>query len=61
VVSAAAMIALFAYVATSVFILQSMNGLSPLAYPADFAASAGGMALAALAAATWPDGCRPAG
>jgi DHA1 family bicyclomycin/chloramphenicol resistance-like MFS transporter len=51
VVSAAAMIALFAYVATSAFILQSMNGLSPLAYSIDFAANAGGMALAALLAA----------
>jgi MFS transporter, DHA1 family, multidrug resistance protein len=51
VVSAAAMIALFAYVATSAFILQSMNGLSPLAYSVDFAANAGGMTLAALAAA----------
>jgi MFS transporter, DHA1 family, multidrug resistance protein len=51
VVSAAAMIALFAYVATSAFILQSMNGLSPLAYSIDFAANAAGMAVAALVAA----------
>ncbi|GAB7189889.1 multidrug effflux MFS transporter [Kineococcus sp. NUM-3379] len=51
VVSSAAMIALFAYVATSAFVLQSMNGLSPLAYSVDFAANAGGMTLAAFAAA----------
>jgi len=41
----------FAYVATSAFVLQSMNGLSPVAYSIDFAANAGGMTLAALAAA----------
>ena len=51
VVSAAAMIALFAYVATSAFILESMNGLSPLAYSVDFAANAGGMTITALVAA----------
>ncbi len=51
VVSASAMIALFAYVATSAFILQSMNGLSPLAYSLDFGANAAGMTLAALASA----------
>ncbi len=32
----------FAYVATSAFVLQSMNGLSPIAYSVDFAANAAG-------------------
>ena len=50
-VSASAMLALFAYVATSAFILESMNGLPPLAYSADFAANAGGMTVAALVSA----------
>ncbi|GAA2109360.1 multidrug effflux MFS transporter [Microlunatus panaciterrae] len=50
-VSGSAMGALFAYVATSAFVLQSMNGLSPIAYSVDFAANAGGMTLAALVAA----------
>jgi DHA1 family bicyclomycin/chloramphenicol resistance-like MFS transporter len=50
-VSGAIMAALFAYVATSAFVLQSMNGLSPLAYSADFAANAAGMTAAALVAA----------
>ena len=43
--------ALFAYVATSAFVLQSMNGMSPIGYSIDFAANAAGMTLAALAAA----------
>ncbi len=51
VVSGSAMGALFAYVATSAFVLQSMNGLSPIEYSVDFAANAGGMTIAALAAA----------
>ena len=51
VVSGAAMGALFAYVATSAFVLQSMNGLSPIGYSVDFAANAGGMTVAALVAA----------
>jgi DHA1 family bicyclomycin/chloramphenicol resistance-like MFS transporter len=51
VVSGSAMAALFAYVATSAFVLQSMNGLSPIAYSVDFAANALGMTLAALVAA----------
>ena len=51
VVAGSAMGALFAYVATSAFVLQSMNGLSPIAYSIDFAANAGGMTLAALVAA----------
>ncbi|NAZ87219.1 Bcr/CflA family efflux MFS transporter [Kineococcus sp. T90] len=50
-VAAAAMVGLFAYVATSSFVLRSMNGLSPLAYSVDFAANAAGMTLAALLAA----------
>ncbi len=41
----------FAYVATSAFILQSMNGLSPVMYSVDFAANAVGLALATLLAA----------
>jgi DHA1 family bicyclomycin/chloramphenicol resistance-like MFS transporter len=51
VVAGSAMGALFAYVATSAFVLQSMNGLSPIAYSLDFAANAGGMTVAALVAA----------
>ena len=51
VVAGSAMGALFAYVATSAFVLQSMNGLSPIAYSVDFAANAAGMTLAALIAA----------
>jgi MFS transporter, DHA1 family, multidrug resistance protein len=50
-VSGSAMGALFAYVATSAFVLQGMNGLSPIAYSVDFAANAAGMTLAALIAA----------
>jgi DHA1 family bicyclomycin/chloramphenicol resistance-like MFS transporter len=41
----------FAYVATSAFILQSMNGISPIMYSVDFAANAVGLALATLLAA----------
>jgi DHA1 family bicyclomycin/chloramphenicol resistance-like MFS transporter len=51
IVAGAAMGALFAYVATSAFVLQSMNGLSPIAYSVDFAANATGMTVAALIAA----------
>ncbi len=51
VVAGSAMGALFAYVATSAFVLQSMNGLSPIAYSVDFAANAVGMTAAALIAA----------
>jgi len=50
-VSGSAMAALFAYVATSAFVLQSMNGMSPIAYSVDFAANAAGMTVAALVAA----------
>ena len=45
------MAALFAYVATSAFVLQSMNGMSPIGYSVDFAINAAGMTLAALIAA----------
>ncbi|WP_328321900.1 multidrug effflux MFS transporter [Kribbella sp. NBC_00382] len=51
IVAGAAMGALFAYVATSAFVLQAMNGLSPIAYSIDFAANAAGMTVAALIAA----------
>lgn len=51
IVSSAAMIALFAYVATSAFVLQSMNGLSPVAYSVVFAANAGAAAIAGLVSA----------
>ena len=50
-VSGSSMGAVFAYVSTSAFVLQSMNGLSPIVYSVDFAANAGGMTLAALIAA----------
>ena len=45
----------FAYVATSAYVLQSMNGLTPLEYSVDFAANAGGMTVAALVAARYAD------
>jgi DHA1 family bicyclomycin/chloramphenicol resistance-like MFS transporter len=51
IVAGSAMGALFAYVATSAFVLQSMNGLSPIAYSISFAANACGMTIAALIAA----------
>jgi DHA1 family bicyclomycin/chloramphenicol resistance-like MFS transporter len=51
IVAGSAMGALFAYVATSAFVLQSMNGMSPVAYSISFAANAGGMTIAALIAA----------
>ena len=50
VVMAFSMGVIFAYVATSAFILQSMNGLSPMLYSVDFAANAVGLTLAMLAA-----------
>ncbi|MEJ3748151.1 multidrug effflux MFS transporter [Actinomycetes bacterium KLBMP 9797] len=50
-VTGSAMGALFAYVATSAFVLQSMNGMSPIAYSVDFAANAVGMTVAALVTA----------
>ncbi|MBN9105692.1 MAG: multidrug effflux MFS transporter [Propionibacteriaceae bacterium] len=50
VVMAFSMGVTFAYVATSAFILQSMNGLSPVQYSIAFAANAVGLALATLLA-----------
>lgn len=50
-VAGSSMGAIFAYVSTSAFVLQSMNGLSPVVYSIDFAANAGGMTIAALVAA----------
>ena len=41
----------FAYVATSTFILQTMNGLSPIMYSVDFAVNAVGLVMATLLAA----------
>ena len=51
VVMALSMGITFAYVATSAFVLQSMNGLSPVVYSVDFAANAVGLTVATLAAA----------
>ena len=55
VVFALSMGTTFAYVATSAYVLQSMNGLTPLQYSVDFAANAGGMTVAALVAARYAD------
>ena len=41
----------FAYVASSAFVLQGMNGLSPVQYSVVFAANAVGLTVATLAAA----------
>ena len=41
----------FAYVATSAFILESMNGLAPIVYSIDFAANAIGLTAATLLSA----------
>jgi DHA1 family bicyclomycin/chloramphenicol resistance-like MFS transporter len=49
-VAGSTMAALFAYVASSAFVPQSMSGLSPIGYSVDFAVNAAGMTLAALAA-----------
>jgi DHA1 family bicyclomycin/chloramphenicol resistance-like MFS transporter len=43
--------AIFAYVATSAFVLQSMNGLSATAYSVDFAFNAVGLTVTTLVAA----------
>jgi len=51
IVMALSMGVTFAYVATSAFVLQSMNGLSPMMYSIDFAANAVGLAIATLIAA----------
>lgn len=45
----------FAYVATSAYAQQSMNGLTPLQYSVDFAVNAAGMTAAALVAARYAD------
>ena len=50
-VNASAFLGLFAYVSTSAFVLQTMNGLSPILYSLDFAANATGMTLATLTSA----------
>jgi DHA1 family bicyclomycin/chloramphenicol resistance-like MFS transporter len=50
-VPTAAMVGVFAYVSTSAFILESINGLSPLAYSLDFAGNAAAAAVASLVAA----------
>lgn len=55
IVMAFSMGATFAYVATSAFILQSMNGLSPMLYSIDFATNAVGLAIATLVAARLAD------
>ena len=60
IVSGSAMGALFAYVATSAFVLQSMNGLSPIAYSIDFAANAAGMTSPRWSPPGWPAGSPPA-
>lgn len=51
IVFALSMGTIFAYVATSAFVLQSMNGLSPVAYSVDFAFNAVGLTVATLLAA----------
>jgi DHA1 family bicyclomycin/chloramphenicol resistance-like MFS transporter len=55
VVFALSMGTIFAYVATSAFVLQSMNGLSPVAYSVDFAINAVGLTVATLVAARLAD------
>jgi DHA1 family bicyclomycin/chloramphenicol resistance-like MFS transporter len=50
-VPTAAMVGVFAYVSTSAFILESINGLSPIAYSLDFAGNAAAAAVASLVAA----------
>ncbi len=50
-VNASAFLGLFAYVSTSAFVLQTMNGLSPILYSLDFAMNATGMTLATLTSA----------
>jgi DHA1 family bicyclomycin/chloramphenicol resistance-like MFS transporter len=55
VVFAFSMGTIFAYVATSAFVLQSMNGLSPVAYSVDFAFNAVGLTVATLIAARLSD------
>ncbi|MFF0270250.1 multidrug effflux MFS transporter [Kribbella sp. NPDC004536] len=58
VVFAFSMGTIFAYVATSAFVLQSMNGLSPMLYSVDFAFNAVGLTIATLVAARLADRVR---
>ncbi|HEY3514372.1 multidrug effflux MFS transporter [Kribbella sp. NPDC051137] len=58
VVFAFSMGTIFAYVATSAFVLQSMNGLSPVTYSVDFALNAVGLTVATLIAARLADRLR---
>ena len=51
IVMAFSMGVIFAYVATSAFVLQSVNGLSPVMYSVDFAANAVGLTVATFVAA----------
>ena len=55
VVFAFSMGTIFAYVGTSAFVLQSMNGLSPVLYSVDFAFNAVGLTVATLVAARLAD------
>ncbi len=50
-VNASAFLGLFAYVSTSAFVLQVMNGLSPITYSLVFAGNATGMTIATLTSA----------
>lgn len=47
--------AIFAYVSTSAFVLQSMNGLTPVLYSVDFAGNAVGLTVATMLAARLAD------
>ena len=51
VVASAMMIVVFAYVSSSAFILEDVNGLGPIQYSVDFAANAAAASVAALLAA----------
>ena len=50
-VNASAFLGLFAYVSTSAFVLQVMNGLNPITYSLVFAGNATGMTIATLTSA----------
>ena len=51
VVASAMMIVVFAYVSSSAFILEDVNGLGPIQYSVDFAGNAAAASIAALLAA----------
>lgn len=51
IVTSSSFVALFAYVASSPFVLQSMGGLDPIGYSIVFAINAGAMTVAALISA----------